>query len=87
MSKRDLSRHQEKIVKRYYQNRDTIALSKLGDLMTEIYLADDPAKAQRLWDRAAKALVNAGAEQARIDRVMQTKDVKLLGKLVTELQG
>lgn len=87
MAKRDLSRQQEKIVKRYYENRDTIALGKLGDLLTEIYLADDAAKAGRLWDRAAKALKNAGAEEARVQRVMETRDVKLLGKLITELQA
>ena len=35
----DFSPHQQKIIKRYYDNLDTISLQKLGELVGDLYLA------------------------------------------------
>jgi len=82
----DLSKHQRKIVDRYYQHRDTIALSKLGEIVSELYLAESDAARQRLWNRASKALDNLVKEEvvtaAQRDRVMAAKDPAALAELV-----
>ncbi len=36
----DYSRHQQSIIKRYYNNRDDIALQRAQELVTELYLAE-----------------------------------------------
>ena len=33
------SKHQQKIIKNYYENRDAISLQRLSELVTELYLA------------------------------------------------
>ena len=34
------SKHQQKIIKNYYNNRDAIALQRVQELVTELYLAE-----------------------------------------------
>ena len=45
---RDLSASQSKIVKRYYDNLDTAMTQKLGEMVSDLYLAETPAKQKTL---------------------------------------
>jgi hypothetical protein len=59
MGKQEYNKHQKKIISRYYDNLDTIMLTKLQELASEIYLAEGkPKKLDQLWDRVAKAMDN-----------------------------
>jgi len=56
MAKNDYSQYQKAVISGYYNNLDTIMLDKLGELVTELYLADTQAKKNgsgkgptRLW--------------------------------------
>jgi len=52
----DYTRHQKKIIERYYDRRDEIMLAKLQEIVTELYLAESDAKRDQLWKRADKAM-------------------------------
>jgi FAD/FMN-containing dehydrogenase len=80
-----LSAHQQSIVKRYYENRDAIAINRLGELVTEIYLCESPAKAEKLWKQAEAALAKAGATKADALKVMTTKKPEALAELLKKL--
>ena len=62
-------------------------LGKLGELVTELYLADTQAKKARLWDRAHKAMVKLQISPAIIDHIMEKKDVEILAKNLQDWQG
>jgi len=83
MAKRpDLSGHQKKIVDRYYQNRETIGANRLGELISELYLAvGDEKKSARLWKQAATALKNTGQTSAQIERIVAARDLETLARL------
>lgn len=87
MAKGDpLSAHQERIVKRYYEHRDTSLSHKLGELVSDLYLAiGDPRKSDKLWDAATRMLPKAGANAAQVNRVLATRNLELLAKLVGEI--
>ena len=80
MAKNERSAYQKEVISRYYENLDTIMLGKLGELVTELYLADTPAKKDRLWQRAHKAMVKLKVPPAIIDHIMQKRDVEILAK-------
>ncbi len=82
----DYSAHQQKIIKRYYRNQDKIALQKLGELVTELYLAEGKKK-ERLWKSAASAMQKLEVPQQRIDHILAKADVTLLASLVKEYSG
>ncbi len=80
MAKNDYSQYQKAVISGYYNNLDTIMLGKLGELVTELYLADTQAKQNRLWQRAKKAMVKLKVPPAIIDHIMEKKDVEILAK-------
>lgn len=80
-----LSKHQTGIVKRYYRNLDTITLTKLGELVSDICLCTDPKKLDKLWDRAKLALEKIEVDKVAVDRAFSTRDVKLLATIVNKL--
>ena len=62
-----LTKHQQSIVKRYYDNLDTVLLQRLGEKVTDLYLAEGKKRA-KLWDNVAVALEKLGVPQSRIGR-------------------
>lgn len=80
-----LSNHQRGIVKRYYEHRDSIMANKLGEIVSELYLATDAKKAERLWKSARTALENTETAPAVIDQIVGSKDVRKLAEIVGRL--
>jgi len=80
MSKREYSQYQKDVISNYYQNLDAIALQKLSELVSELYLADSDNKRARLWDRAYKAMLNLKIPPDIIAHIMAKKDVSILAK-------
>ncbi len=80
----DRTPHQKKIIERYYDHRQTIMLEKLGNVVTELFLADSPAKRDRLWARAAKAMagLEIPAELAR--HILKQRSPEVLARNLTE---
>ena len=84
----NMSRYQKGIVKRYYENKDTIMIQKLGEIVSDLYVSFDNAnKSLKLWERAAAALVNTQVDPVRMAEVLKERNVEGLAKLVSELAG
>ena len=80
----EYSKHQQKIIKRYYDNRDTIALQRVQEIVTELYLSEGK-KQQKHWQSLATHLEKLGVPKVRIDRLLEKNDPKMAGELVQEL--
>lgn len=78
------SKHQEKIIKNYYQNYDAIALQRLGEQITELYLAEGKARA-KMWQQITKSLEKLKIPPPRIKQLVESDDPALLAKLLEEL--
>jgi restriction endonuclease Mrr len=83
--KRDYSAHQQKIIKRYYDNMDTIASQRLAELVGELYLASGKKK-EKAWQSAAAAMEKLGVPKSRIDHLLKEQKPELVAELVKELQ-
>jgi hypothetical protein len=84
--KRDLTAGQQKIIKRYYDNLDTIALQRLADLVGELYLTEGKKK-EKAWQNAIRAMEKLEVPKSRIDHLIQQQNPVLLAELVKELQA
>jgi hypothetical protein len=80
----DFTPHQQKIIKRYYDNLDTITVQKLGELVGDLYLAQGK-KRQTVWKSIEAALKKLEVPQGRIDVLKQKDDPALVAELVKEL--
>lgn len=85
MAKRpDLSANQQKIVGRYYANKDSIVETRLAEVVSELYIATAEGKQapiKRLWNSARAALKQKGVADAQIDRIIEEQDLKALAAL------
>ena len=81
---REYSAHQRKIINNYYKNRDSVALQRLGELVTDLYLAEGKAR-QTKWKQARAALEKLGIPESRIQHITGQDNPSLLAKLVEEL--
>lgn len=82
-----LSNYQQGIVKRYYDNQDTLVVTKLAELSSELYLCDDAKKAATLWKSVQTALKKTSVDQMKAARIVNEKRVEDLAKLVQELSA
>jgi hypothetical protein len=80
----DLTPNQQKIVKRYYDNLDSISLQRLGELVGDLYLATGK-KRQTVWKNIESALLKLGITQARIDLLKAKDDPAAVAEVVKEL--
>jgi hypothetical protein len=80
MAAKDYSAYQQKVISRYYQNIDQVALQRLQELVTELYLADTDKKRDRLWGQVQKAMENIKVQPTIAQHILQTRDVKILAK-------
>ncbi len=82
MAKR--SSYQDRIIRNYYQNQDAIMLQRLGELATDLYLAEGKSRAN-LWKRAAAALANLKVSAAEIEHLVKTDNPALLATRVQQM--
>jgi hypothetical protein len=80
MAAKNYSRYQQDVIRNYYENREAIALQHLGELVTELYLAETDAKRARLWGRVEKEMASLKVPQAIASHIMQKKDVQILAR-------
>ena len=84
MAKQEYSSYQKKIVQNYYENLGTIVLTRLQELVTELYLSETPAKTKRLWQQVEKALDKMKLKPAVKSRILEKQNVELLAKNLNE---
>lgn len=80
----ELTKHQRSIVKRYYENLDTVLLQRVGEQVTDLYLAEGKKRA-KLWDAVSASLEKLGVAPARIKHVRESDDARQLATLLQEL--
>lgn len=83
---RNYSPHQQKIIQRYYDNLDGIALQRLSELVGDLYLAEGKKKA-KVWKDTVSAMEKLKIPQSRIENLFLRQDPALVAELVKELQA
>ena len=80
------SKHQQKMIKNYYDNRGAISLQRLGELVTDLYLAEGKAREAK-WKQAVAALEKLGLGPDRIKHLREQDNPALLAKVVEEMMA
>jgi len=85
MASRDLSRRQSSIVKRYYDNLDTIVANRLQEAVSELYLEESDKKRANLWKKVQAQLNKTPADPGVVHQIVEDGDVERLARLVNDL--
>jgi hypothetical protein len=78
------SKHQQNIIKHYYENRDAIALQRVQELITELYLSAGK-KRQRHWEQVKLHLAKLGLKQSQIDDLVAQDKPERVAAIVQKL--
>ena len=76
--------YQERVIRNYYQNQDEIMLQRLGELVTDLYLAEGKAR-ERVWKRVAGAMEKLRVAADRINQILASDNPTLVANLLKEL--
>ena len=85
MAGREYSNHQRKIINRYYEHLDTIAINRLSELVSELYLCTDKKKAEKHWQRVEALLERTSANDAEVRKLLADRSVERLAELLNRI--
>jgi hypothetical protein len=80
MTGKEYSAYQRDVISRYYDNIDAITLTRLQELVSQLYLAESKPKQSKLWEKVRKAMLKLEVKPAIIEHIMNKKDVVILAK-------
>ena len=78
------SAHQDRIIRNYYQNRDEIMLQRLGELVTDLFLAEGGART-RIWRRVADTMEKLKVPKGRIQHLVNSDNPALVANELKKL--
>lgn len=78
------TRYQEKVIRNFYQNRDAIAVQRLQELVSDLYLAEGK-KRQTVWKSLENHLAKAGIPAAEIENLKKQDKPELVANVVKRL--
>jgi hypothetical protein len=81
----DFTPHQQKIIKRYYDNIDGIQFQRLSELVGELYLVEGKKK-QRVWKSVGETMLKLGIPQERVTHLLAQARPELIAEVVKELE-
>ncbi|MBN2476626.1 MAG: hypothetical protein JXB62_18595 [Pirellulales bacterium] len=81
MAKR--SAYQQRVIRDYYRNQNAILMQRLGDLVTDLFLAEGKSRV-RLWKRVATTLESLKVPKDRVQHIVQSDNPTLLANLLKE---
>ncbi len=80
-----LSKHQQGIVKRYYEHADARVAAALQETLSDLYLAAPGNAADKLWKKLCDTLAKAGVDASRTGALLASRDIKAAAELVNRL--
>lgn len=83
MASENFSKYQQNVIKRYYDNKDSIGLQRAQELVTELYLTEGK-KREKVWELLVKNLAKAGVPADHIAHLRDKDDPELVAKLLTQ---
>ena len=78
MAKQGYSSYQQGVIKRYYDNLPGQSLTKLGELVTELYLAETAKKRDQLWKRVEKAMAAIEVPKSIAEYILKQRKPEIL---------
>lgn len=82
-----LSNYQQKVVQNYYANRDTIFVTKLSAIVSDLAVTHSDKERGRLWAKAREFLGKTSANPTRVQKLLEEKNLEELAKVVNELSN
>jgi hypothetical protein len=81
MPMENYSKYQQQIIRGYYKNRDSLALQRAQELVTELYLSEGKKRA-KVWEQLAGHLAALKVPEAQIASLREKDKTELVAQFL-----
>ncbi len=81
MAIENYSRYQQSVIRNFYENRDSVALQRAQEILTDLYLAEGKKK-EKLWDSLLTNLERIGIPKEQVEGIRAKKNLEQVAQLL-----
>ena len=82
----EYSDYQKKVIRRFYENRESGDEQRLAELVTNLFLSEGK-KREKLWTQARDTMLRLKVPQQRVEHLLTARDPALIAEVVKELEA
>lgn len=77
--------YQQKVIRRFYENKDLRLIQKLGDLVSDLYIETSEKKRESGWKRIKDILVDLKVHPHEVEFLTKDKNLAVISKKLAEM--
>jgi hypothetical protein len=81
MAAENYSKYQQSVIRNYYNNKDSVSLQRVQELLTDLYLAEGKKK-EKVWDSMFMHLERIGVPADQLKHLKEAKNPELIAQLI-----
>ena len=81
---KDFTPYQQKVIRNYYANKESIQGQALADLVSDLYLAGTEKKKVSLWARAKTLMSGLGVADAVASAIVEKRNLAALAQVAAK---
>ena len=85
MNEKGYTKHQQKAIRNFYDNKDLRLVQKLGELVSNLYLETNEKKKETGWKKIKKMLTDLKVHPGEVEFLTKDKTLSLISKKLDEI--
>ena len=77
--------YQQKVIRRFYENKDLRLIQKLGELVSNLYIETSEKKRQSGWKRIKEILIDLKVHPHEVEFLTKDKNLTVISKKLAEV--
>ena len=77
--------YQQKVIRRFYENKDLRLIQKLGELVSNLYIETSEKKRESGWKRIKEILIDLKVHPHEVEFLTKDKNLTVISKKLAEM--
>ncbi len=77
--------YQQKVIRRFYENKDLRLIQKLGELVSNLYIETNEKKRESGWKRIKEILIDLKVHPHEVEFLTKDKNLAVITKKLAEV--
>ena len=77
--------YQQKVIRRFYENKDLRLIQKLGELVSNLYIETNEKKRESGWKRIKEILIDLKVHPHEVEFLTKDKNLAVISKKLAEM--
>ena len=77
--------YQQKVIRRFYENKDLRLIQKLGELVSNLYIETNEKKRESGWKRIKEILIDLKVHPHEVEFLTKDKNLTVISKKLADM--